>query len=93
MCLGREEAPGVDTGVKTVSWKITPGRLSALRRSQISLPSIQGAPKSWKGVGVPRPSEIVVPSIRQMPGYTVAEARSGMLGEGLMKRNPVWSYH
>ena len=85
--------PGMDLGVKTVGLNRIPGKRRAFNQIARESASIQGAPKCIKGVNVPRPSDTLVPSSRQMPGYTVAVCKSGILGEGLIKGRPVSSNH
>jgi hypothetical protein len=53
----------------------------------------KGAPDSSNGIVVPRPSERFRASIRTVPGYTIAVAGVGMLGEGITHGIPVSQYN
>ena len=69
-------------GTNDFGMKTTPGRSNLFSFWDNSIPSIHGAPIHLKGLEVPLPSLILVPSIRHMPGYIIAVSRSGMLGDG-----------
>ena len=59
-------ASGTET--LTLSTKVTPGSPLPLSSAASRLGSMNGAPVSWKGRVVPRPSESAVASTRQPPG-------------------------
>lgn len=59
-------------GVKYTGVATTPGQWRALKAVQKASALINGAPMMAKGSAVPRPSEQLVPSIRQVPGYSSA---------------------
>ena len=60
--------PSIDFGTNDFGIKTTPGRLNLLSFWDNCIPSIHGAPMYLKGLGVPLPSLILVPSMRHMPG-------------------------
>src|SRR5215475_4639397 len=73
--------------------KRTPGNLALFNASASLGPSTHGAPTTSNGVSVPRPTETLVGSSRQTPGYKVASVRLRMFGEGLTHVSPVESNH
>ena len=70
-----------------------PGSALAFSAAASAAPSIHGAPICSNGVSVPRPTEMLVPSIAPMPGYSVAATRLRMLGDGFTQARPVSSNH
>ena len=82
LARGGREAHGIEPDA---------GNAGAFSVSARRTPSIQGAPICSNGVSVPRPTEMFVPSIAPMPGYTVAWIRLRMFGDGLIQEGPVSS--
>ena len=70
-----------------------PARPRALSAAASAGASIHGAPICSNGVSVPRPTEMFVPSIAPMPGYSVAATMFRMFGDGFTHGRPVSSNH
>ncbi len=79
----------LNDGLKYAGLALTPGKPMSLRALANSGPSIHGAPSTWKGTEVPRPSDTLVPSSRQVPGYKRAISIDGALGDVGTQGNPV----
>ncbi len=59
---------GYGSQVKNGILKNNPDRFGAFNLSAACVPSIHGAARSRNGVCVPRPSDALVPSSKQVPG-------------------------